>query len=87
LVGSCKRELVDHVIVLNEDHLHRLLRDYVNYYNAERVHTRLRDAPEGREVEVRPVLDAKVVGLPRVTRKLRFFPFTIVTFGRKQREN
>ncbi len=65
-VGSCKREIIDHVIVFNETHLRRILRDYVTYYNRERVHTRLQDAPEGREVELRPALDAKVVGLPRV---------------------
>ena len=46
-VGSCKREILDHVIVFNEDHLRRLLRGYVTYYNKERVHTRLRDAPVG----------------------------------------
>jgi transposase InsO family protein len=85
-VGSCKREIIDHVIVLNEDQLRRLLRDYVSYYNTERVHTRLQDAPEGREVEVRSALGAKVVGLPRVTRKLHFLPSTIVTFGKKQRD-
>jgi transposase InsO family protein len=65
-VGSCKREVIDHVIVFDEDHLRRLLRDYVRYYNAERVHTRLRDAPEGRAVELRPSSGAKVVGLSRV---------------------
>jgi putative transposase len=65
-VGSCKRELIDHVIVLNEAHLRRLLRDYVNYYNTDRVHTSLQDAPHGRELEARPSPDAKVVGLPRV---------------------
>ena len=30
-VGSARRELLDHVIVLSEKHLHRLLRDYVDY--------------------------------------------------------
>ncbi len=29
-VGSCRREVLDHVIVFNEEHLRRLLRDYVN---------------------------------------------------------
>ena len=53
-VGSCKREIIDHVIVFHETHLRRILRDYVTYYNRERVHTRLQDAPEGREVELRP---------------------------------
>ena len=65
-VGSCKRELIDHVIVFNEDHLRRLLRDYVRYYNTDRVHTSINDAPEGRAVEARPSSNAKVVGFPRV---------------------
>ena len=59
-------ELLDHVIVVTEQHLQRLLRDTIGYYNADRVHTRLRDAPERRSVEVRPTLDARVVGSPRV---------------------
>jgi transposase InsO family protein len=65
-VGSVRRELLDHVIVLNEDHLRRLLRGYVDYYNAERVHTALEDSPAGRPVESRPSPLARVVGLPRV---------------------
>jgi transposase InsO family protein len=65
-VGSCKREVIDHVSVFDEDHLRRLLRDYVSYYNTERVHTVLRDSPNGRPLEARPSTDAKVVGLPRV---------------------
>jgi transposase InsO family protein len=65
-VGSVRRELLDHVVVLHEDHLRRLLREYIDYYNAERVHTAISDAPEGRAVEERPSDRAKVVGLPRV---------------------
>jgi len=65
-VGSARRDLLDHVIVFDEQHLRRLLRDYVDYYNAERVHTRLRDAPNHRPVVVRPSPHARVVGLPRV---------------------
>ena len=65
-VGSARRELLDHVIVFNERHLRLLFRDYVAYYNADRVHTRLRDAPEGRPIETRPCSDAKIMGLPRV---------------------
>jgi len=59
-------ELLDHVIVLGEQHLRRLLRDYIAYYNDDRVHTRLRDAPKRRPVEVRPSPEARVVGLPRI---------------------
>jgi transposase InsO family protein len=66
VVGSVRRELLDHVVVLNEDHLRRLLRDYVDYYNAERVHTSISDSPAGRPVESRPSSGAQVVGLPRV---------------------
>jgi transposase InsO family protein len=65
-VGTCRRELLDHVIVFDERHLRRLLNDYVAYYNAERVHTRLRDAPECRSVEDRPSPSARVLALPRV---------------------
>jgi hypothetical protein len=65
-VGSARRELLNHVIVFDEQHLRRLLRDYVSYYNAERVHTQLRDAPTGRPKETRPSPDAEIVGLPRV---------------------
>ena len=65
-VGTVRRELLDHVVVMNEDHLRRLLREYVKYYNTERVHTSIGDAPEGRHVEERPAEGAKVTGLPRV---------------------
>jgi transposase InsO family protein len=65
-VGSVRRELLNHVIILDEQHLQRLLRDYVAYYNADRVHTRLRDSPHGRPTETRPASNAKVLGLPRV---------------------
>jgi putative transposase len=65
-VGSVRRELLDHVVVLNEDHLRRLLREYVDYYNNERVHTSIGDAPTGRPVESRPSDRATVTGFPRV---------------------
>ncbi len=65
-VGSCKRELIDHVIVLNEEHPRRLIRDYVRYYNADRVHTSIQDSPKGRAAELRPSSNARIVGLPRV---------------------
>jgi putative transposase len=37
-VGSCRREILDHVIALNEPHLRRLMRDYVNYHHDDRIH-------------------------------------------------
>ena len=65
-VGTIRRELLDHVVVIDERHLRRLLHEYVDYYNEERVHTRLRDSPTGRSAEKRPSARAHVVGLPRV---------------------
>jgi putative transposase len=65
-VGSVRRELLDHVVVLSEEHLRRLLQEYVEYYNTERVHTSLRDAPVGRETDTKPSERARVIGLPRV---------------------
>ncbi len=65
-VGSVRRELLDQVVVLNEDHLRHLLREYVDYYNADRVHTELQDSPIGRPTEHRPTPEAQVIGLPRV---------------------
>src|SRR5215471_4863871 len=45
-VGSCRRELLDHVIVLNESHLRRLVRDYLEYYHDDRIHDALKkDTP------------------------------------------
>jgi len=38
MVGSCRRDLLDHVIALNERHLKRLLAEYVNYYHEDRTH-------------------------------------------------
>ncbi len=65
-VGSARRELLDHVIILNENYLRQLLREYVDYYNADRVHTQLRDSPIGRPTEHRPSPEAQVIGKPRV---------------------
>jgi transposase InsO family protein len=53
-------------VVLSEAHLRRLLTEYVEYYNTERVDTSLGDTPAGRATDVRPSDRARVVGLPRV---------------------
>jgi transposase InsO family protein len=65
-VGTVRRELLDHVVVLDERHLRRLLREYVEYYNRERVHSSISDSPEGRSVERRPEEPATVTALRRV---------------------
>ncbi len=52
LIGSMRRECVDHVVVLNERSLQRILRSYVDYYHHWRTHLTLgRDPPVGRAVE------------------------------------
>ena len=52
LIGTLRRECLDHMVVLNETHLRRLLRDYLAYYHRCRTHLALeKDAPEPRAVE------------------------------------
>ncbi len=49
LIGSLRRECLDHIIVLDQVHLHRILARYFEYYNASRCHLSLAgDAPEPR---------------------------------------
>ena len=51
-VGSCRREMLDHIIALNERHLRRLIRDYVSYYHQDRIHDSLeKNTPNRRPVE------------------------------------
>jgi transposase InsO family protein len=47
-VGSCRRDLLDHVIALNERHLKRLLSEYVLYYHEDRTHLGLGKDTPGR---------------------------------------
>jgi transposase InsO family protein len=66
-IGSCRRELLDHIIAWNERHLLRLLREYVSYYHQDRVHDSLRkDTPVRRPVERKPQANATVISLPRL---------------------
>jgi transposase InsO family protein len=51
LIGSIRRECLDHLIVLREAHLRQILRDYADYYNKVRTHRSLgKDAPSFRAV-------------------------------------
>jgi putative transposase len=48
-VGSCRRELLDHILALNERHLKRLLSQYTRYYHEDRTHLGLaKQTPNGR---------------------------------------
>ena len=52
LIGSIRRECVDHILVLGEAHLRRILRDYARYYSEIRTHRSLdKDAPVSRPVQ------------------------------------
>src|SRR5664280_2524780 len=52
LIGSIRRECVDHIVVLGEAHLRRILRAYAGYYNDIRTHWSLdKDAPVYRHVQ------------------------------------
>jgi transposase InsO family protein len=52
LIGSIRRECVDHFIVLGEAHLRRILQIYARYYNDIRTHRSLnKDAPVSRQVQ------------------------------------
>ena len=65
VIGTLRRECLDHVIVLGEEHVRRILRKYLDYYHSSRTHLALdKDAPEPRE---RHSIDAgKVIALPMV---------------------
>ena len=52
LIGSIRRECVDHIVVLGEAHLRRILKTYAGYYNKIRTHRSLdKDAPAFRPVQ------------------------------------
>jgi putative transposase len=64
-IGSIRRECLDHVIVINERHLRRLLRSYLAYYNATRPHQSLHNqSPHPRKVQ--PRADQHIVAIPQV---------------------
>jgi len=68
-VGSIRREMLDHVIPLNERHLMRLSQNYLRYYHEDRTHIGLnKETPGARPVESRPTATAKVIALPRIGR-------------------
>src|SRR6266403_6236610 len=65
VIGTIRRELLDHVIVLNEGHLRRRLHSYLRYYHGSRTHLALeKDAPEPRAVELPE--QGSIVALPQV---------------------
>jgi transposase InsO family protein len=65
VIGSVRRECLDHVVVIGERHLRGILSKYVDYYNRTRTHLSLtKDTPEHRRVQ-RPY-EGRVMEMPRV---------------------
>ena len=65
LIGSICRECLDHIVVLSEESLSRILRSYVAYYHDSRCHLALnKDSPDTSEVQ--PPDKGIVVEIPRV---------------------
>ena len=64
-IGSIRRDCLDHVVVFNEQHLRRILREYFDYYHNYRTHLSLnKDPPHPRAVE--PAELGNIVALPHV---------------------
>jgi transposase InsO family protein len=62
LIGSMRRECVDHFIVLGEAHLRRILRAYAGYYNDIRTHRSLdKDAPVSRPVQWTGIISSHAI--------------------------
>jgi len=63
VIGSIRRECLDHVIVLNEESLRRVLRSYIDYHHASRLHLSLeKDSPTTRPVQS----VGNIVAIPQV---------------------
>ncbi len=66
-IGGCRREHLDHVIVFNEAHLRRLVREYISYYHLDRIHGALeKDSPATRIVSNRPDPSTNLISFPRI---------------------
>jgi len=62
LIGSMRRECVDHFVVLGEAHLRRILRAYARYYNDIRTHRSLdKDAPVPRPVQRTGIISSHAI--------------------------
>ena len=64
LIGSVRRECIDHVVVFGERHLRHLLLSYKKYYNETRTHLSLsKDAPSPRAVQpIGPIFGVPILG-------------------------
>jgi hypothetical protein len=68
-IGSCRRDLIDHAIVVNERHLRRLMNEYLSYYHEDRTHLALdKRTPSGRAAVRFADSSRRVVSMPRLGR-------------------
>ena len=65
-VESCRRDLLDHIIAVNERHLKRLVSEYVRYYHEDRTHLGLGKATPHRRT--RSVASGHIISLERLGR-------------------
>ena len=88
LIGSIRRECLDHIIVLGEEHLRRILRSHADYYNGVRTHRSLnKDAPVSRPVQRTGVISSRVIlgGIPSSLRSGLGFWYTQVHGAERHR--
>ena len=65
VIGSIRRECLNHVIVINDKHLRRILKIYFRYYHESRAHLSLgKDAPEARQIQANKL--ERIVQIPQV---------------------
>jgi putative transposase len=65
IIGSIRRECLNHVIIIDERHLRRMLSSYFQYYHESRTHLSLnKDCPEPRPIH--PPTAGKVIAFPEV---------------------
>jgi transposase InsO family protein len=65
VIGSIRRECLDHVVIFNERHLHRVLSSYLDYYHRTWTHLSLgKDCPHSRPIQ--PPRVGRVVAIPKV---------------------
>jgi putative transposase len=64
LIGSIRRECLDHCLIWNATHLRRVLREYADYYNNDRTHLALaKDSPNSRSIDSRGrIVSRRVLG-------------------------
>lgn len=64
-LGSARRECLDHMLILGENHLHRVIKEYVEYFNQARPHQGIaQKIPQGAESERKEERQGKVIAFP-----------------------